>query len=176
MNVKHVLAALAVATAIPAWATTYPGGSLGVLSANPSNFESGAIASGSFSDSYGFSLTALSDVFGSVSDNSGSPLLSQLGFAPGMVTFANASLGLLQSVAIDSLGHFSFANLSPGNYTLTITGAFSVPPFPGVAAYTGSVYASAQAVPPGPVPEPAALLLALAGLGIVGFMLRRGGH
>ncbi|HEX5372108.1 MAG TPA: FxDxF family PEP-CTERM protein [Aquabacterium sp.] len=175
MNIKHVLAAVAVAAAVPAWATTYPGGSLGVLSANPSNFESGAIVSGSFSDSYGFSLNTLSDVFGSVSDNSGSPLLTQLGFAPGVVTFANASVGLLQSVAIDALGHFSFADVGPGNYTLTITGTFSVPPFPGVAAYTGSVYASAQATP-GPVPEPTSLLLALAGLGIVGFMLRRGGR
>lgn len=175
MNIKHVLAALAVATAVPAWAATYPGGSLGVLSANPSNFESGAIVSGAFADSYGFSLNVLSDVFGSVSDNSGSPLLTQLGFAPGVVTFANASVGLLQSVAIDSLGHFSFANLGPGSYTLTISGAFSVPPSPGVAVYTGSVYASAQTAP-GPVPEPAALLLALAGLGIVGFMLRRGGR
>jgi hypothetical protein len=180
MKFKHAVVALATFVSGAAFATpapTLPGGNLGVLSASPSAFASASFLSRPFSDAYQFTLGALSDIHGSVVD--GGALFSSLGFSTGTASFSTAATGAPAStVVIDPLGHFMFTNLAVGTYWLTISGAFNVPPSAQIpASYTGSVYATALTTPGGGVvPEPASLALALAGLGVAGFMLRRRGN
>lgn len=162
MFIKTALAAAAFVAAGAAFAGTpvQPGGSLGVLGVNPALFGAGsnAAAAAPFSFDYTFTLTADSDVIGSVGW-----LDELLGFNLLEGTFATVEAGGQVSSLVETpTGYgFSFANLAAGDYTLTITG--SLPQ--GLSGYIGGVYAI-ETTPP--VPEPEALGLMLAGLGVAG--------
>lgn len=157
-KIKHLIAACAAITmAGAASAAVVPGGDLGSLSATPSQFFSLStpVASGSFEDSYTFSVGGNSDIIGS------------LGAYTQGLSFTQVWLDGVSVVptAVKTDYGFSFAGIGEGTHTLkiagTVTGGF-------LNGYGGSVYAT-----PAAVPEPESLALVLGGLGIVGMVARR---
>lgn len=168
-TIKSLVAAAALAAAsASSFAAVLPGGDLGTLDKYPSIF--GARNGGedpnapgvSFSHEYFFTLAADASVIGSAeyyffdgttfssvklfdtADMSGNPLATQ--------TFAD--LG-----SID----FEFNGLTAGSYSVVLEGFFPQ----GNQDYSGAIYAAA------PIPEPQALAMLLAGLGVAGAVVHR---
>ncbi len=82
----------------------------------------------------------------------------------GTVSFT--AVGLFPNALIDTTpDSFTFTGLSAGFYALGVMGTWGSS---GLNIYTGSVYQPAAAVP-----EPESYALALAGLGVAGFVMRR---
>jgi hypothetical protein len=108
---------------------------------------------GTFSDDFSFDLSGLSTVTGSV------------GSLFGTVSFSSALIdGNALTLSSTPTGYgFSLTGLAAGAHTLTIEGAFPK----GGHAYIGSLYATPA------VPEPESLALALAGVGVLGTVVRR---
>lgn len=103
--------------------------------------------------SFTFTLSEVSDVFGSLS------------YLPDFQTLDFSSIQLVSGsnswfAANPSSGSFSFSGLQVGSYTLNIS-AIS----PGVGVYVGTLSSV-----PAAVPEAESMALALAGLGVVGFV------
>jgi hypothetical protein len=133
----------------------------------PSSNKTRTVAAGdTFSDTYTFSLTQASDVFGGVS----SPLAVRMGMTVKGVTFDSITLastvpgsGFIASGT--SLPEFTFEGLAIGSYQLTIAGR-AIGSQGGF--YTGELVAVSA------VPEPTTTALALSALAIVGGLsLRR---
>lgn len=171
MNVKQMVAGVALLCASIAHAgnPVTPGGDLGNLNQFPGLFGASSTQDGftPFAATYSFSLTAQSDVLGSVgslTDFLGTPL------AP--IFFVGASIDGVDLLALPSAANssgltFGLQNVSIGSHTLTVAGIATV----GATAFLGSIYAQ-QTV--SQVPEPTTLALVLAGAGIVaGVGLRR---
>lgn len=146
MTLKHVAAATLLATTGTAFAA---GGSLGTI--DDTTVPLFAITSGAFfQDFYTFDITGPSTVSGEV---------LSMGIDPFVVTLISG----LNTVASDtSADSFSFEGLAAGSYTLSFLGL----PVAAASGYGGYVQATT-------VPEPETYALMLAGLGIVGFVLRR---
>lgn len=178
MSVKQLgafglTAAIALTLSSPAWAATT---SVSInfstpLNTLPSasvqlpepNFARTVAAGDSFLDTYAFSLTETSDVFGGVS----SPLaffkgLTLKGLAFDSITLA--PVGGTANASSSALPSFTFEGLAAGNYQLTIAGH-------AIGSQGGSYTGELAALPA--VPEPGAVTLALAGLVLVGAMTRR---
>lgn len=120
-------------------------------------------AGDSFLDTYFFSLTQASDVFGGVS----SPLaffkgLTLKGLAFDSITLA--SVGGTAYASSSALPSFTFEGVTAGNYQLTIAGH-------AIGSQGGSYAGELAALPA--VPEPGTIALALSGLALVGAMARR---
>jgi hypothetical protein len=142
---------VAVAAMVAAGAASAAGGVLSLSGTSASTI-----------DPLGFDVWTFSvpvNSFGSITGFSTSgPTLTGVSFT----TAANAAVpGLLESAFLPYGKSFSFTSLAAGNYKFTIAGA-------ATSAY--SINANVAAVP---VPEPGSYVLALAGLGIAGLMLRR---
>lgn len=127
------------------------------------NFARTVAAGDSFLDTYFFSLTQTSDVFGGVS----SPLaifkgLTLKGLAFDSITLA--PVGGATSASTSALPSFTFEGLTAGNYQLTIAGH-------AIGSQGGNYTGELAAMPA--VPEPGTIALALSGLALVGAMTRR---
>lgn len=127
------------------------------------NFARTVVAGDSFHDTYFFSLTETSDVFGGVS----SPLaffkgLTVKGLAFDGITLA--AVGGANSASSSPLPSFTFEGLAAGNYQLTIAGH-------AIGSQGGSYIGELAATPA--VPEPGSIALALSGLALVGAIARR---
>ncbi len=127
------------------------GGSLGVLTEDGESFSSVVSQAGITFDTFSFSLTMLSDVWGGAFK---SPRVLGLG-----VELAQGATVL--GADGDVTDGFSFAGLTAGMYTLKFA-AFST----GKGSYGGNIAAT-------PVPEPETYAMMLAGLVAVGFLARR---
>jgi hypothetical protein len=167
MNIKHIFAVVTLfcAGAAQAISVVLPGGSLGELSETPSQFISATKQTffTPFSTTYHFDLGADSDVFGSVAALS--EFQNQL-LAP--ISFLGASIDGVDLLAQPTpTGGLSFGKtgLLAGAHWLTVVGIS----MPGVTAFTGSIYAKSSLA----VPEPSALNIVLAGLGVVGGLSAR---
>ncbi len=167
--VKHTLAAIALmcAGAAQAGSMAIPGGNLGDLNIFPAQFGDSSTQDGPavFGATYHFSLSVLSDVYGSAAaldaffGQTLSPIQLIGASIDGVDLLAQPSLSLASGLT------FSLGNLAAGEHTLTIVGVA----LPGAAAFTGSVYAQAVTQ----VPEPASLAFALAGVAVVGGLRAR---
>lgn len=119
-----------------------------------------------FIDTYFFSLTETSDVFGGVS----SPLaffkgLTVKGLAFDSITLAAVgAVGGAPSASSSALPSFTFEGLTAGNYQLTIAGH-------AIGSQGGSYIGELAAMPA--VPEPGSIALVLSGLALVGAIARR---
>lgn len=127
------------------------------------NFARTVAAGDSFLDTYFFSLTETSDVFGGVS----SPLaffkgLTLKGLAFDSITLA--PVGGATSASSSALPSFTFEGLTAGNYQLTVAGH-------AIGSQGGNYTGELAAMPA--VPEPGTIALALSGLVLVGAMARR---
>lgn len=159
MKLNLILAAASVmlAGAASAGVVVYPDDTLGTLSPIPAlygDLKSTSKAGGAtFSDDFSFDLSATSKVIGSV------------GSLFGTVSFSSALIdGTALTLGATPTGYgFSLTSLAAGTHTLTIEGSYPK----GGHAYIGSLYATPA------VPEPASLALALAGLGIMGTVVKR---
>lgn len=161
MKVKHLAAAAALTCAVAsanAAGPFAPGSNLGFLdNANVSFFGNPGI--GSFSDNFTFSLA-----------NPGASLGGVFSFDLGSflnITGLNVSLsngGGFSASDTDLSDGFFFSSVPAGSFTFTVAGLAG-----GLSggAYQGSIGAVTA------VPEPAALVLALAGIGVLGLMRRR---
>lgn len=161
MHLKTLVAAASLAcaaTAASAASPFAPGSDLGFLdNANVSFF--GNPATGSFNDAFTFSLA-----------NPGTSLGGVFSFDLGTflnITGLNVSLsgGGFSASDSDLSDGFFFAGVPSGSFTFTVAGLAN-----GLSggAYQGSIGAVTS-----PVPEPAALVLALAGIGVLGLVRRR---
>lgn len=169
MNLKRAVAAACMVVAGAAQAAggiTGPGGNLGSLEATPSLF--GALTfvpeAQEFTLSYGFDVSAVSDLFGSLGIWPSLPgvELSPLTFIEVLVDNQVATTVFSSDLGLG----FKLDDVAVGAHTLTVRGVFGQ----GVSGYLGSVYATQAAA----VPEPGSLALVLAGAGIVaGVSLRR---
>lgn len=115
-----------------------------------------------FIDTYFFSLTQTSDVFGSFS----SPLATFKGLTVKGLAFDGITLALVGGATIGntSLPTFAFEGLSAGNYALTLRGR-------AIGSQGGSYIGEVAVLPA--VPEPATIALTLSGLALVGALARR---
>lgn len=161
MNFKYIAAAAALAfsgLASAASEAIEDGGDLGTLSASPVSLYA-SVSKGTFSADYTFNLSGESDLTGSLYG-----LLNAAKLTFSSVTIDNVSFNGLSGNA------FSFDNVAAGLHTLSVSGSST-----GSALFIGSVYASPSAVvvPTPAVPEPESMALALAGLGVAGFVARR---
>ena len=167
--VKHTVAAIALLCAgvAQAGSVVVPGGDLGDLNLFPAQFgdSSNLDMPAAFGATFHFSLSVLSDVYGSAA-----ALESLFGqtLSPTFLIGAAIDGVDLQALPSQALANglvFSLGNLAAGNHTLTIAGLT----MPGLTAFTGSVYAQAVTQ----VPEPASLAFALAGVAVVGGLRAR---
>jgi len=127
------------------------------------NFARTVVAGDSFLDTYFFSLTETSDVFGGVS----SPLAFFKGLTVKGVAFDSitlAAVGGATSASSSALPSFTFEGLTAGNYQLTIAGH-------AIGSQGGSYIGELAATPA--VPEPGSIALTLSGLALVGAIARR---
>jgi PEP-CTERM motif len=153
MKFNRVLALSAVSLALAAQAAPVtPGGNIGTLTLFPALYYNifAAPASGSFSDSYSFTLSATSVVYGSVYSSWGTPDVSSVLVGATATTLTGGS----------GVWNFTTGPLVAGTYTLSVQGTA---PALSAAAYVGSISAV-----PAAVPEPESLALALGGLSILG--------
>lgn len=151
MHARHLFAATAIAFA-SAVAHAAP-----ALSTNLGTDPTAATIAGpvlfSGTKSFTFELTQVSDVFGTLS------------YLPEFQAVDITSIQLVSdsgswTFGTPNSGSFSFTGLLAGDYTLNISASSS-----GFGVYAGSLSAVAA-----PVPEAESLALALAGLGVVGFI------
>jgi PEP-CTERM motif len=137
---------------------------LGVLNLSTgSNFFGNTPVAGSFSDTLTFTLGTASFANASITSvvNGGQDVdfTSIVLTGPsGPFTLTSVSGDPVEVWATPGTGF----NLAAGTYTLTLSGNNSA----GIGSYAGNLAVS-------PVPEPQSLALALAGLGAMGFLMRR---
>jgi hypothetical protein len=179
MNLKSIVAAVALVLCAPAMAATCTGGStLGNLGPPGTAFFGEAFSrAGSYLDCYSFSLSSAADSFGGVIeldawlnkldiDVTGVSLFSG-------TSYAGQSTGSL--VGADyTPGYFSFGSLAAGTYTLAVAsnvgsdaGLWNAP-----VGYLGMLSTS-RATVASPAPEPASYAMMLAGLVGIGAVVRR---
>ena len=118
---------------------------------------------GAFTDLYTFDLVDPGLIKGGVHTTSGLPF----GIQNLSATLSGGSLVAPEVFWTDERTHtvnFFLEDLSSGHYTLSLTGSV----FGGKGSYGGDIAAVTA-----PVPEPESLALALAGMGIVGFLRKR---
>lgn len=150
MHMKPFAAAALLGLSAPAFAA---GGSLGVLDDTTVVIGNPAVATPFFFDTYTFTLDDAATVFGGA-------------FAFGVTNFS----AVLQDATFATVGTdadpadgFSFEGLAAGDYALSFLG-FSD---------TGGAYGGVVSAVAAPVPEPETYAMLLAGLGAIGFMVRR---
>ena len=185
LNTTLVLIALAFAGGTASAATV---GQFTVLpsltqEANPTVGPAGAAAHGNFNaagdvdDVYNFNIAAESDLwtyakeFESL-DVSLNPANFTLftGTSDGTAATAGTQVGSTFSFAGGDAVTTTYSNLAAGNYYFEITGTAA-----GIlgADYDLSIQANTPGTPLPGVPEPANMALLLAGLGLMGFMVKR---
>lgn len=152
MQLRHSILAAALAAGLGS-AHALPALSLN-LGADPNNaLVAGFAIGGSATTTYNFSLSTASDLSGAL-----------LGVGPitmSSIVLSGGSLLSPSSYALPDSGSFLFTGLGLGSYSLAFSYNTSL-----VGGFVGTVSAT-------PVPEPQSLALALAGIGVVGFLLRR---
>lgn len=169
MNLKMVVASLAMAVSGSAMAATMD---LGTLDIGGSSFGKAFVRVfdfgsplGEFVDHYTFKL------LGSSGAEGGAAVAMEWGSLDLDLLSVSLSGGTLDHTVIDDTpGSFSFSGLGAGTYSFDVTGFLKSVGGPlGFASYSGSISSIAS-----PAPEPGALALALAGLIGVGLLTRRG--
>lgn len=153
MKFNRILALSAASLAFAAQATVAPGGNLGTLTLFPALYQDTftSPASGSFADSYTFTLATSSIVYGSIYQTGGTVSITSV-----LVNAAPSAL-----LPAPGMWGFSSGPLAAGTYSLNLAGTYASANAP--AAYIGTIYAV-----PAAIPEPESLALALGGLGILG--------
>jgi hypothetical protein len=168
MKIRTLLAALALALSAPAMAAT----DLGVLDAGGSSFSRAFLRIfgfgsplGAFVDHYTFTL------LGSAIAEGGTTVAMEWGSLDLDLNSVSLSGGSVVGTLVDNTpASFTFSSLGAGTYNLDIAGVLKSVGGPlGYASYTGSIRSIASAAP-----EPAVLLMVLAGMAAVGVMVRRG--
>lgn len=147
--------AFAGTTISPVGSQDYDTGVLGTLTAVPVFFYGGIRATNDPVNTFTFTLSEQTDVYGSV-----------LPFG-GTITFQAVNLTGQQvaTSTVGSSGEFSFFDLGAGNYTLNVLATNLKP---GQLGFSGSISASVT-----PVPEPSSYALTFAGLAVAGTLMRR---
>ena len=174
MRTKKFLAAAIVATAsmVNAYAATYD---LGLISVSGPGYQTGyskSVGAGTFSDTYNFSLSEPLRIDSLISGWAGILEIS------GSMTGSTFSIG-----AGDTVDHRVQVGVGSGlftSYSLTVTGIGAPATFgsnawatwsilPGGGTYGVSFYGT----PVTAVPEPESFAMLLAGLGVIGTLVRR---
>ncbi len=139
----------------PIGSQDYDTGILGTLTPTPVFFYGGIRPTADPLNTFTFTLSSTSDVYG---------LVAPFG---GKITFeaVNISGQQVASASVDGSGQFSFFDLGAGNYTLNVLATNFKP---GQLGFTGSIFASVSAVP-----EPSSYALTFAGLAVAGTLMRR---
>lgn len=180
------LAAAVAAFAVPASADTFSLGNLSAVSPVSQTRSFNALYMGSFTDYYTFSVTTLSNVSGTTSEQDG---YINLGWTFKVKDLEVSSLtlskknagGTYSAITADASPEaFSFAALAGGDYRLTVSGSvtpmFTYSPSgtsnSAVSSYTLTASASTTTVA-APVPEASDLVMTALGLAGVGFWARR---
>lgn len=178
--VRYLAASMLFAASGAAFAVPTTVTNLGTLDANGTQFEKSwarwfgaGSSSGTFSDVYNFNLSAAADAVGSMFKfNFGTLFLS----LDSVSLYKVDAAGEHASVAVDtSPTSFIFESLGSGSYALDVAGTLTVTPSfidVGGAYYQGTIKSFASHAP-----EPAALVMGLAGLLAVGSVVgsrRRG--
>ena len=172
MKLKPLVAALAFAAAGPSLASTCAQPSSTVWDLGPPGsmtFCNSFWTSGSFNDSYMFSIDAPANSSGWTSTWDWS---WTTGISLSKVSLTNTSTGAV--VYDNTPSSFTFNNLASGIYRLGVQGsvtgwAFS---FPGNVGYTGTLQTTALPVVSA-TPEPATYAMLALGLGMLGWQTRR---
>lgn len=157
MKFHHTLAAAATMLALgAAQAAPLPGLStyLG-LDPDAALVGGGAASGGSGLATFTFDLSTLSSVSGTLASLIGSVTITSIGVS---------GPSIVAPTIPDANGFYMLSGLSAGSYSITFTA--TTPDF--VGAYLGTLTATAT-----PVPEAESLILALAGLSVLGFLGRR---
>jgi hypothetical protein len=162
MNLKSIIAATVIAvSSVSSFAATYNLGALGAGDTFLSGSEEAAIsvANGSFSDTFNFSLSNLSDLVTAAGTlNFGKTKKIDTSFNFTLYNSSNLALGSGTSGT-----DFSLASLASGPYKLVVTGL--------ATGTKGGLYNGVLSVTA--VPEPETFALMLAGLGLMGTIARR---
>ena len=170
MKIRALIASLALAVSGSAMAAT----DLGVLDAGGSSFSKDfwrvfGLGSklGAFVDHYTFTL------LGDALAEGGTSVAMEWGSLELDLNSVSLSGGSINGTLTDNTpASFSFSSLGAGTYNLDISGYLKNVGGPlGYASYSGSIHSVAS-----PAPEPAALVMVLAGLAGVGLLARRGKH
>lgn len=164
MKLKKLAAALAVATvSFGAQAATYDFGAHDPLEASFVIPGAGIVGSGGFLDFYTFALASAEVVTSTVVSNNLSPVVGITGGQYAIVdaaTLAPVSAAFSFSGTTGSTSHS--VSLGAGSYAYAVLGTAS-----GLIGY----YSLTSTIVP--VPEPTSLAMLLAGLGVVGFLIKR---
>ena len=166
MKPRSMVAALALAAAGPAMATTcWYDSTLGTLSSTGTEFGATCVGSGSFSHYYTFSLASQSGVSGAADEWD----LRFLGISTTLysVGVSGGSLGSTWLTDSSPLDGFTFGNLAAGNYQLRVLGAIDG----WAGGYDGTIRAVATVA--SAVPEPETYAMLALGLAAVGWVTRR---
>lgn len=128
-------------------------------------------SSGSFTDTYTFTIGSATNAVGGVFDFDASWGLSL------DLTSVSLTGGTLSSALVDSSPlSFSFGNLGAGTYSLLVSGVVTGKPLGfwdvGGVSYVGRIETAAAQVA-APVPEPETIAMMALGLGAVGWVARR---
>lgn len=156
MKLKVLAAAALIAVAGSAMAKTE---NLGLLSSDTTEFSNSFLGSGSFSDTYNFTLGGSGSAYGGITTFS---FLSNIKLSSLSLTGGNIATTLTDLTP----GAFSFGNLIAGSYSLVLTGST----FGIASGYRGTIETNAVAAP---VPEPESLMMMGLGMGVLAFVARR---
>ncbi len=179
MNLKSIVAAVALVLSAPAMAATCTGGNaLGTLGPPGSALFGESFArAGSYLDCYSFSLTSAANSFGGVIEldawlNKLDIDVTGVSLFSGASSAGQATGGLLG--ADYSAGYFSFGSLAAGAYTLAVASTVSRDAglWNASVGYLG-LLSTSRATVASPAPEPETYAMMLIGLVGVGAMVRR---
>ncbi|MDT8992582.1 FxDxF family PEP-CTERM protein [Curvibacter sp. APW13] len=166
---RNNLVSLAIATALAgtgtAHAATYSVGDLTALG-DPGYSQSTDFFAGTINDQYSFSISGGPNAFSSIASKLSLTIDQVITFASGQLTGPDAFVANL-TPWVNSLGGFTVNGigyeglLKTGDYTLSLH---------GVSQKDGHYSVSMLAQP---VPEPESIVLLMAGLGLIGGLIRR---
>jgi len=166
MKIKSLVAASLLAVAsVGSFAA---GGQLGTLTTSGASFNT-AVAPGSFSDNWQFSLSSLSNVGASLTNIQFSFGPSTFGAISSFAALLDGTVLNLLSVPVAVPGGTVTTNVLYGSKTLD-AGLHTLN-VSGFAGATGASYGGSIAV--APVPEPETYAMLLVGLGLMGAVVRR---
>ena len=170
MKLKFLAAAAMLAVSGASMAATFNLGNLGPPGA--AELRNDFTSTGSFSDTYNFTLSGGADSFGGVFEWGDIPFV---GLNLSLTSVSLSGTGLSSALIDNSPLFFSFSNLVAGSYSLVVNGTVTKSLFSrgdDTVGYKGGIATINNGVS-APVPEPETIAMMALGLGVMGFVARR---